>query len=147
MEWGLIQDVPAAFADGKDNAGVTKLRLKVVTACKDIPVRTTTSTIAYCPDSYELVGGGISQDNYDVTIALYERELAVKWVMNPRVRPDRFKVLGSDRRFEQRSSLYGLLVWKDKVRWEAVPVAQFDKRVVTRPGRWWGLPAQRVRAW
>jgi hypothetical protein len=34
---------------------------------------------------------------------------------------------------EQRSSLYGLLVVKDKVRWEAAPAAQFHAGVVTRP--------------
>jgi hypothetical protein len=34
---------------------------------------------------------------------------------------------------EQRSSLYGLLVVKDKVAWEAAPAAQFHAGVVTRP--------------
>jgi hypothetical protein len=33
---------------------------------------------------------------------------------------------------EQRSSLYGLLLVKDKVAWEAAPAAQFHSRVVTR---------------
>ena len=68
------------------------------------------------------------------TIALYEIGLAVKG-LGMAVVPS-IRVPGAVGMVEQRSSLYGLLVKrKDKVGWEAVPAAQFDSRVVKRPGR------------
>jgi hypothetical protein len=49
-------------------------------------------------------------------------------------RRDSFRDRWADGMIEQRSSLYRLLAdWKDKVWWEAAPVAQFDTRVVKRP--------------
>ena len=54
--------------------------------------------------------------------------------------------LGVGGGMEQRSSLYGLLWWKDKVGWEAAPAAQFHTGVVKRPARSRGLPGRRVRS-
>ena len=67
------------------------------------------------------------------TMRLYEKDPDVKSRVMVST-ASRVRDLAVVDRFEQRSSLYGLLVRrKDKVGWEAVPVAQSHKRVVKRP--------------
>ena len=68
--WGNIQNKPKGFADGVDNAGVTKLKLTRVMTGKSIPAGQRSAVYAYCPPEPAsfAVGGGFHLNNDDVVV-------------------------------------------------------------------------------
>lgn len=56
--WPLIQGMPAGFADGIDDKGVTSVAIKSIRAEKSIPPNSGDWAIASCPNGWTAVGGG-----------------------------------------------------------------------------------------
>ena len=58
ISWSELQGIPAGFADGVDNVGVTGLTVTMKTALSTILANDTGGVEADCPAGTTLIGGG-----------------------------------------------------------------------------------------